>query len=606
MTWLQRGALVCVLAIGLFAFPSQALAQWLRAESPRFIVYSQGDQRTLRDYVLQLETFDSMLRARHNLDPAGVPARKLPIYLVRGSDQLRTIRPEADDGIAGLYVRSNSDVFAIAIRDREDDDTLMHEYVHHFMLANFPSGYPGWLVEGYAEYYMTTDINPRRIYVGRHAPGRTDTLNYFRRWLPWDQVLANGPQALQDSEARSLYYAQAWLLTHYMLSDPNRMAQLRNYVRRLNQGGHPVAAFTETTGIPVDQLEAVLRAYMRGGMPYLELTPDQSAPPPVTITQLPASADDLLLDAQHLRSWVDEARGPELLARVRERAARHPADPFAQVVLARAELMLGDPAVADGVLDRVLEADPENVEALQLKAERLMAQGDEMPDQQAALYGRARAFLARAYAADNGSFQTLYALARSRRIAPDYPTDNDLETWLAANEMAPQLPSIRIEGAQALIQAGEFGHALTLLAPLVSDPHGGETAAAARSLVGLIQARMAGGAPSGAAVAPGGPPGGSGPPLGAGPINVSQIEFCTGLALAWRAVDPNTETVREAETWTQLFNRLVRAYPSPQAAADALARSTEDATLDDPMWPPCRLIEEDGQMRIVDPRDEEG
>ena len=604
MAWLRFGALACALVLGLIALPGRAQADWLRAESPRFVVYSDGDQRTLRAYVQQLETFDSMLRARHGLDPAGVPARKLPIYLVWGEEGLRSIRPDLGENTAGVYVRSNSDIFAVAIRDREDDDTLMHEYVHHFMLANFPSGYPGWLVEGYAEYYMTTDISPRRIYVGRHAPGRTDTLNYFRRWLPWDQVLSQGPSAWEDPEARSLYYAQAWLLTHYMLSDPNRMAQLRNYVRRLNQGATSPEAFTETTGLSMDQVEATLRAYMRGGMPYMELSPDEAPPATVTITQLPASADDLLLDAQHLRSWVAEGRGPALLARVRERAAGHPADPFAQLVLARGELMLGDAAVADAILDRVLEADPANVEALQLKAELLMNQGEANPDQRASLFGRARAFLARAYEADPTSFQTLYALARSRTIAPDYPTENDLETWLAANELAPQLESIRLEGAYALIQAGEFGHALSLLSPLVNDPHSPEASAAARSLIGQIQARISSGRPVGGRAPAGG---GSPPPFGgAGSINVSQVAFCAGLAMAWRAADPNTETVRAAEVWTQMFNQLVPAYPSPQAAADALAQSAEDAALDDPMWPPCRLVEEDGRTRIIDPRDGDG
>ena len=46
----------------LFATPSLAQAKWLRAESNHFIVYSNGDERSLRIYAQTLEAFDSSER----------------------------------------------------------------------------------------------------------------------------------------------------------------------------------------------------------------------------------------------------------------------------------------------------------------------------------------------------------------------------------------------------------------------------------------------------------------------------------------------------------------------------------------------------------------
>ena len=50
--------------------------------------------------------------------------------------------------------------------DRGGDDVVLHEYVHHFMMQYFPDSYPGWLVEGLAEYYMTIDLQPKRVQIG--------------------------------------------------------------------------------------------------------------------------------------------------------------------------------------------------------------------------------------------------------------------------------------------------------------------------------------------------------------------------------------------------------------------------------------------------------
>ena len=82
MTTLTRlFAAVACLAVALDATP--AAAEWKRAESARFIVYSEGNDAALRRYVQKLELFDYIVRLRMGL-PTEAPARKFPIYLVSG------------------------------------------------------------------------------------------------------------------------------------------------------------------------------------------------------------------------------------------------------------------------------------------------------------------------------------------------------------------------------------------------------------------------------------------------------------------------------------------------------------------------------------------
>jgi hypothetical protein len=54
-----------LLALALVALtPASALAEWRRAESAHFVVYSDGSERSLREYTAKLERFDALMRLR--------------------------------------------------------------------------------------------------------------------------------------------------------------------------------------------------------------------------------------------------------------------------------------------------------------------------------------------------------------------------------------------------------------------------------------------------------------------------------------------------------------------------------------------------------------
>ena len=123
--------------------PGVAAADWLRAESERFIVYSDGSERSLRQYVQKLETFDRVMRYRSHLPINETPLRKLPIYLVGSRAGLQRVHPGTGQNVVGTYFPTEEEIFAVAIRG-QNDEVLLHEYAHHFMMgicgAFFPAG----------------------------------------------------------------------------------------------------------------------------------------------------------------------------------------------------------------------------------------------------------------------------------------------------------------------------------------------------------------------------------------------------------------------------------------------------------------------------------
>lgn len=475
------GALVSAVLLTLCA--GQASAQtWLKAESEHFVVYSDGNERALRDYVVKLERFDQVLRLRFGVPLDKPTLRKLPIYLVARHSGLEAVRPGLGAGIAGFYTASEEDIFAVAIRN-DGDQTILHEYAHHFFYQHLNAPYPGWLSEGLAEYVMTVRIRDDEFIMGEFNTARASWLNYGD-WLPLDQLLTKRFGQLESGRLQATYYPVAWLLTHWFFSTPERSRQLDAYLRLVASGVGPGEAMTQATGLTLPQLTTTLTAYARGNV-YSATYPIAYRPIEVEITRMPASARDLILLGQRIKLGQTEEQRQEALAEIRTRAARWPDDAFAQLILGHAELHMGDAAVGEATLLRVLELDPDNDEALQFLATGRIRQAEEVEDadQRRSLLGQARGYLARAYGIDPDDYFTLLLIARTREGQPGYPNDNDMLTWEAAFDGAPQLADVRLGYGAALIADGRVGEALTVLTPLANSPHGGAAADAARTLV---------------------------------------------------------------------------------------------------------------------------
>ena len=462
-------------------WPATASAEWLRAETDRFIVYSRGREAPLRDYAIKLSTFDAVLRALSPV-PKRPVQRKLEVYLLDNGSELRRVRPGLPSSTRGFYTAGTGGTFAVAQRSGDGldtDDVLFHEYGHHFMLENFPAGYPGWFIEGWAEYFMTTEIVGRTVKVGGYNVNRAYWL-FNAPWLPMEDVLSKSPWQI-ERERRHLFYSQAWLLMHYMRSDPTRAKQLNEAISAIANGAPPMDALLRATGMSVAQLTKALRGYQ--SLPGFKFTDVLLTPPPVVVTRLPPSADDLLLDKLRLDAQPDFKVDPSFLADVRRRAARWPDDRFAELVWGAAEFAHGDVAVGEAIVLRRLDAESNDVEALLLAGAGQLAAGARDPSSRVARAKAARPYLIKAHKRDDDDYRVLIAYVASRTVEPGFPNENDLNALLTARDLAPTVDSITVMSGEALLRHGEPERAAGLLSIVANNPHGGPLAARARALI---------------------------------------------------------------------------------------------------------------------------
>jgi hypothetical protein len=462
-----------------------AEAGWLRAESPNFVVYGEMREEELRAKVAVLEDFDSLLRSLTATKAA--PPTKLNVYLVRGTGQLRRILP-VGSGVAGFYAKSPDGIIAVsdqgAFFDSAADDTLLHEYAHHFMYQYYPATYPAWFTEGFAEYMMTAEFKPGVVEYGRPNRDRSDWLSY--KWIPLDKVLHTDPGDLEGDEVVP-FYAQSWLTVHYILRDDQRRAALAQYLEAIGKGKDSRASFAAAFGMGVLDFQSALREYALEGGTYTRRTrASASRPVSISISRLPASADELVLRQAGLRLGPSPDNCRHHLRAVRSEAEDHE-DAFASRVLAHAEAICGDKARANALLDPLIRVSPGDAELLYLRgmSDLLAANADET--KRPSLSRSARDWFGRAHKADGNYFPALYRYAQSLWGTPDFLSDNTLNVMLLARQIAPQVEEIAIDTARLLMLKKRFADAEVVLAPIAARAHGGKVAKLAEAL--MVNAR---------------------------------------------------------------------------------------------------------------------
>ena len=469
---------------GLWEVPSRA--EWRQAESPHFILYGNLSEGELRQRILRLEDFDHMLRRVIAVTDTASP-NKLHVYILANGRELRTVHA-VPPGVAGYYVATPDGIAAFIDNSSEmsGNEILFHEYTHHFMMQYRPDAYPPWFVEGFAEYFMTVRFNGRNIDIGNFSPGRAYSLTQSE-WLPMDQVLYGEPQSMGE-EAMARYYAQAWLLVHYFYSDAAHQTALGRYLHEM-RSGNVRGALQAATGMDLAAFTQDLHRYIsHGSISFRRMTRAEGETlPAVTVTSLPRGADDLMVYEAALRIGIPDDQGQDYLTRIRAAAARHAGDPFAERVLAHAELLYGDAASADRLLDHLLAATPNDAELLYFKGMRYLVAAEREEHWEADALS-ARTWFSRAHRADENHYQTLFRYVQSQRRTADHASQNNYSVMLLAQQLAPQVAAITMTAATMAMERGEFGIAAGLLRPLAEDPHNASLARAARALMDRARA----------------------------------------------------------------------------------------------------------------------
>jgi hypothetical protein len=475
---------VAGLFLGLLLGAAPARAEWRRAESTNFIVYGELNEARLRERVALLEEFDQFLRILTGTTAPPAPS-KLRVYLVHGTNELRNIA-RVGDYVAGFYTAGPDGIFATADETENwrtnEDDTLLHEYAHHFMQQYHPAPYPSWYSEGFADYVATVDIRPDRIEYGNFNRGRALWLARREEWVPYDRLLFGEA----DVNAFS-FYSQSWLLVHYIMADEARRAALVRYIAAVGRGEEPRAAFTAAFGMAGAEIDRALHAYAHRITFHRITRTGPALVPPIRIEPIEGGGIDAPLVEAALAIGVRQADEGRLLSRAR-RAGRD-GGAFGQRLQARAEILYGDFAAADRLLDALLAAAPNDPELLYLRGLRHLVAGRRDSAARAAQFRLAQPFFARAFRADPNHYPALFRYAEALSESDQFVSENTQNVLLLATSLAPQVVEIRLAAVHLLLLRDKFEQAEALLLAIPGSGHQQGGASRVQELLRLARAR---------------------------------------------------------------------------------------------------------------------
>ena len=466
-----------------------AAAEWRKAESPHFIVYSEGSEGRLHRFATQLERFDALLRALSPSVPEAPSPVKLQVFMIESGDRLE--RLTGNRAIAGFYRATVAGPIAVALANTGTQEftpeiILFHEYAHHFMFQNFTAAYPAWFVEGYAEFYATARIAADgTIQVG----GIPEYRRYERDLdpLPLDRLLFTPPWELRGPQSAT-YYSQAWYLIHFLTFSREREGQLREYLTLLSAGQAAEAAAAEAFG-DVGRFAAEFRSYRRRStLDALEISFEQApALPAIRIETLPEAEGELLWHRLRYLTQPSGGAARDLARDVRARAAAAPDDPAALQMLADAEHLAGNREAAAHAVDRLIALRPDAPRALLRKGLLEIDALDESDVTDEARWRAARRWIVRANHAAPDDPLVLYQYYVSflrQGVAPPDAAANGLQR---AFELVPQDSDVRVQLAQWMVGRRRHGEAMILLAPVAFSAHRSPATDAAIALVERIR-----------------------------------------------------------------------------------------------------------------------
>ena len=245
---MRSASLVGILLSLTLAAGASGQQDWLELRFDNFILYAHTKESVARVYVRELRRFESLVTSY-------IPGLKVPrhtrnkIYVFASKAELEQFQPYYEGQSRDLHAWLQNEAYGNYI-------TLWHglagtgwrfaahEYFHVLANEAYPQ-LPRWAHEGLADFLSFHDIDDRTAKLGLDM---SEYRSLLRRqgFMPLAEFFAVGltSQAYLDAERRKQFYAQAWLLTHYLLSTGESVhGSFAAYARLIESGLSADAAF---------------------------------------------------------------------------------------------------------------------------------------------------------------------------------------------------------------------------------------------------------------------------------------------------------------------------------------------------------------------------
>lgn len=266
--------LFCVVLILTVSTPGFAKDTWINVRSKNFFMIGNASEKEIRQVATKLEQFRETFRL---LFPKAKFNQTIQTNVVvfKSDSAYRPFKPKRadgkpDDGIAG-YFQPGEDLNYITLStegEKEDTyNTIFHEYVHFLLDTNFgKSEVPPWFNEGLAEYYSTFRIeDDQKVTLGGLENNHLYLLQQSQL-IPLKTFFEIDNYSLHQNgnHSRSIFYAQAWALIHYLIQGNNgaNTDAMNKFLNLVMNKVEPEKAFQQVFQYDYATMEKALKKYV--------------------------------------------------------------------------------------------------------------------------------------------------------------------------------------------------------------------------------------------------------------------------------------------------------------------------------------------------------
>jgi tetratricopeptide (TPR) repeat protein len=345
---------VCGLCVCAIPAPA-AEPPWLEVHSVHFTVVTDAGEKKGREVGLRFEQMRSVFAALLGKDRLN-QSLPLTILAFKNDQTYYQVAPLHDGkpiGVPGFFLPGeDQDFIVLNLFEDESWRAVAHDFAEMMLNYNYPPA-QGWFDEGLAEYFSSIHVDNQQVELGGdpelHPSLNEDLLGNQRDpqppksltellgaqvWLPLPDLftLKHDPSPRNQGSHHTLYYAESWIVMHYLLHEKKLPETGTYFDLVLNQHVPVEDAIQKAYGMSSAQLEQAVKDYFHAQTPLLtaldaarQTNPGAAYPASATGSgqsyrfPVPVGPDDSAITSKPLSEADERALYAEVAIRIPER-----------------------------------------------------------------------------------------------------------------------------------------------------------------------------------------------------------------------------------------------------------------------------------------------
>ena len=271
--------LACSLSV-----PAAEQSPWLEVHSAHFTVITDAGEKKGREVALRFEqmraVFASLLGKERLNQP--VPLTILAFKNDKMFYQCAPLRQGQPIDVPGFFLPGeDQDFIVLNLFEEEPWRAVAHDFAHMLLNYNYPPA-QGWFDEGLAEYFSSIRVDDKEVEIGgdpelrpsvasdllqnqidSHPPKSLTELLGAQVWLSIPDLftMKHDTSGYNEGTHHTLYYAESWIVMHYLLHQKKLPETGTYFGLVLNQRLPVEEAIQKAYGMSSAELEQAVKDY---------------------------------------------------------------------------------------------------------------------------------------------------------------------------------------------------------------------------------------------------------------------------------------------------------------------------------------------------------